>query len=97
MQKPQEQDFKKVLMKQKADLANIKKVLDEQTEMLNKLQEEFKKLGIDPSQLPSIDKLPIEYQEEYAVFSRKLNEVTEILYPQRVKPKPTARRKRNMI
>lgn len=87
MEKTDPAAFEKKLAEQKKDLARIKAVLDEQTEMLNALKADFDKLGIDPKELPPIDQLPMEYQEQYLAFTRELKEIDDILAPPRPKAK----------
>jgi NAD(P)H-nitrite reductase large subunit len=90
-------DFTKAIEKHERDLAAIKAKLDEQAAILEQLTEEYEKLGIDTSSLPSIESLPQEYQEQYMAFARDLAEVDNILRPQRPKSKPALKRRRNMI
>ena len=79
--------FEKDLARNKEDLARIRKVLDEQRDMLESIKAEFDKLGVDTSKLPPIDQLPKEYQEEFLNFSRELKEIDDILAPPRPKAK----------
>lgn len=87
------QDFQKVIDKQRADLARIKSVLDEQSALLQQLKAEYAKLGIDRSKLPALESLPQEYQTQYLAFERELKETGDLLKSQPAKHKaPKMRR-----
>lgn len=90
-------DFAKVLAGHKENLARIKAMLDEQTAMLQSLETEFAKLGIDKSNLPPLEELPSEYQQQYLDFTRDLKAIDEILAPSKPKTKPATMRRRNII
>ncbi|MDR2892603.1 MAG: hypothetical protein LBV80_05915 [Deltaproteobacteria bacterium] len=89
--------FEKTLARHKEDLARIKTVLDTQRATLESIKAEFDKLGINTAQLPPIEQLPKEYQEQFLGFTRELREIDEILTPPRPASKPMKLRRRAMI
>jgi hypothetical protein len=90
-------EFEKTLARHKEDLARIRTVLDAQRATLEGIKAEFDKLGINTADLPPIEQLPREYQEQYFNFTRELKEIDEILSPPRPAGKPAKIRRRAMI